>query len=81
MFYLGHSLKGSSDVTLPSLVSEVQAGDVATVVPTNNSSVKIVTSSNDGRTINVWSTRTTNNSITFVGSYSASERKQTGRTP
>ena len=72
LFYLAHGLHDSSSSgPLPSLTQEVQAGDVSIISKPNNSNVKIVTSSDDGRTINVWTTTTSSGIPKFVGSVSA----------
>lgn len=69
VFYLAHGLHDPASVgTLPSLTQELHAGDVTTISNPGNSYVKIVTTSNDGRTINIWGTTTSNSMPTFVGS-------------
>jgi hypothetical protein len=72
VFYLAHGLHdpGSTE-SLPGLTQEIHAGDVATATSGNSSLVKIITSSDDGRVINVWSTTTGNGGVTFKGSYFA----------
>jgi len=72
-FYLAHGLHDPDAVrSIPSLATEVQAGDVATATSGNSSSVKIITSSDDGKVINGWSTSTSSNSgVSFNGSYTA----------
>lgn len=70
VFYLAHGLHDSGS-QVPSLIGEVQAGDVATAVGGGSTSAKIITSSDDGRTIHVWSTSTTGNSVKFLGTFSA----------
>ncbi len=76
IFYLAHGLHGGDSIgSLPSLTTEVQAGDVATATSGNSSSVKIITSSDDGRVINVWSTTTSSSGgVTFKGSYMAEKK-------
>lgn len=74
IFYLAYGLHDSASIgTLPSLTQEVQAGDVSIISKPNNSNVKIVTTSDDGRTLNVWTTTTsiTSSIPKFVGSVSA----------
>ena len=74
IFYLAHGLHDPASVgALPSLAQEVQAGDVATATGAS-ALVKIVTSSDDGKTINVWSTTTGNTGVTFKGSYTAEKK-------
>lgn len=76
VFYLAHGLHDSASVgALPSLTTEVKAGDVATATNGNSSLVKIVTSSDDGKVINVWSTSTSaKGSVKFQGSYTAEKK-------
>ena len=72
VFYLAHGLHDSAPTgALPSLTQELHAGDVTIISKPNNSNVKIITSSDDGRTINVWTTTTSSNIPNFVGSVSA----------
>lgn len=72
VFYLAHGLHDTSPVgAIPSLTQELHAGDVATATSGNSSLVKIITSSDDGKVINVWSTTTGNSNVTFTGSYTA----------
>jgi hypothetical protein len=72
VFYLAHGLHDSDSVdSFPSLTQELRAGDVTTISRPNNSIVKIVTSSDDGRTINVWTTTTSSEIPQFVGTVSA----------
>lgn len=72
VFYLAHGLHDAGSVgSLPSLIQELQAGDVATATSGNSSLMKIITSSDDGRVINVWSTTTNNSDVKFNGSYTA----------
>lgn len=72
IFYLAHSLQGSNPLgTFPGLTQELQAGDVATALSERSGQIKIITSSDDGKTINVWSTSTGSSGITFKGSYKA----------
>ena len=76
VFYLAHGLHDSGSIgALPSLTQEVQAGDVATATSGNSSSVKIITSSDDGKVINVWTTGTSSTTgVNFKGSYSAAKK-------
>lgn len=72
IFYLAHSLQGSNPVgAFPGLTQELHAGDVATAISERFNHVKIITSSDDGKTINVWSTSPGNSAVTFKGSYKA----------
>lgn len=73
LFYLGHGLHNPGENIVPPLTQEVQAGDVATAITPNNSRMKIITSSADGQKINVWSSSSTNNSVTFVGTFPAAK--------
>jgi hypothetical protein len=69
VFYLAHGLHDPDSVgSLPSLTQEVQAGDVSIISKPNNNNLTLVTTSNDGQTINVWSTTTSNSMPKFVGS-------------
>lgn len=71
IFYLAHGLRDPDAIgSLPSLTQELHAGDVATATSGNSSLVKIITSSDDGKVINVWATTTNNGAVTFKGSYS-----------
>ena len=70
IFYLAHGLQDSAPA-LPSLVRELQAGNIATAVGDRSTSTKIITTSDDGRTIHVWSTTATGASARFLGTYSA----------
>lgn len=69
--YFAHGCHDSASDSLPGLTHELHAGDVATAVSENSSSVKIITSSDDGRTINVWTTSKSNSGVTFKGSFTA----------
>jgi hypothetical protein len=69
--YLAHGCHDSSDSSLPGLTHELHAGDVATAVSERSSSIKIITSSDDGRTINLWTTTKSNNFATFQDSFTA----------
>jgi len=60
--------------SLPSLTQEVQAGDVATATSSSAGTVKIITSSDDGKVINVWTTSTGHSGVTFKGSYTAEKK-------
>ena len=72
IFCLAHGLHDPDSVgSLPSLTQELRAGDVATATGDRNKLVKIITSSDDGRTINVWSAHTGSSIVTFLGSYTA----------
>lgn len=75
VFYVADGLHESSSDRLPGIAQQVQAGDVATAVAAGTSRVKIITSSDDGRTINIWSTYTNNNRADFVGSFAAKPAK------
>lgn len=75
LFYLGHGLHDPAGSVLPSLETELHAGDVATASHSGNSSVKIITSSDDGKTINVWSGSTSTSSVRFIGTFPAVKRK------
>ena len=62
IFYLAHGLHNSSSMgSLPSLTQEVQAGDVSIISKPNNSNVKIVTTSEQGNILYVWTATTTSN--------------------
>jgi hypothetical protein len=76
VFYLAHGLHGPTSMgSLPSLTQDVQAGDVATATSPSSPSVKIITSSDDGKVINVWSTSTSSSgAVTFKGSYAAEKK-------
>ena len=76
VFYLAHGLHDSGSVgSIPSLTTEVKAGDVATATSGNSSSVKIITSSDDGKVINVWTTGTSSTTgVNFKGSYTAEKK-------
>ena len=68
VFYLAHGLHDSGSVdSFPSLTQEVQAGDVSTINHQNRSNVKIVTTSDDGQTLYVWSTTTGSDIPKYVG--------------
>lgn len=71
VFYLGHALHGGPAIDLPGLTTRVHAGDVATAVTGGNTAVKVITSSEDGASINVWQTYTTSNSVHFLGTFKA----------
>lgn len=75
VFYLAHGLHDSGSVgSIPSLTHEVQAGDIATATGAS-ALVKIVTSSDDGRVINVWTTSTSSKgAVKFQGSYTAEQK-------
>jgi hypothetical protein len=74
VFYLAHGLHDSGSVgSIPSLTHEVQAGDVSVVSRPNNAVVQIITTSEDGQTINVWNTNTSSSTVTFKGSYKAKQ--------
>jgi hypothetical protein len=74
VFYVGHGLHDPSTSPLPELVSQVHAGDVATAVHENTARMKIITSSDDGRTIHVWTASSTNGSVTFLGTFAARKK-------
>ncbi len=69
IFYLAHGLHDSGSVgSLPSLTQEVQAGDVSIISSTpNNSNVKIITTSEHGNVLYVWSTTTGSGNPKYVG--------------
>lgn len=68
VFYLAHGLHDSaSSLPIPSLTNEVQAGDVSVISKPNNSNVKIVTTSETGHTLYVWSTTTDSDIPKYVG--------------
>ncbi len=73
LFYIGYGLNdsGESLTHLPSLTTELQAGDVATA--NSGGSIKIVTTSDDGRTIRIWKTTHTSNGVHFVGAFAATK--------
>ena len=75
VFYLAHGLHDPAGDAMSGLDSEVHAGDVATVVPNASSMVKIITSTDDGRTINIWTASTSNSRVSFLGSFSAQHAK------
>lgn len=74
LFYLAHGLHDPASIAeLPSLTKEVNADDVTLISKPNNSYIKIVTSSDDGRTINVWSTMVGTGGANYIGSYTAKQ--------
>jgi hypothetical protein len=78
VFYLGHGLHDPSASLLPELETELHAGDVATAINNGNGLglMRIITSSDNGRTIHVWSTTTTSGSaVKFLGSFPAVKGK------
>lgn len=82
VFYLGHGLHDPSASLLPDLQAELQAelqaGDVATAIHNGNGlgRMRIITTSDNGRMIHVWSTTTTSGSaVTFLGSFPAVKGK------
>ncbi len=76
IFYLAHGLHDPGSIgSFPSLTQELHAGDVATATSGNSSSVKIITSSDDGKVINVWTTGTSSTTgVNFKGSYTAEKK-------
>ena len=76
VFYLAHGLHDPASVgSIPSLTQKLHAGDVATATSGNSTAVKIITSSDDGKVINVWSTNTSSSSgVTFGGSFAAEKK-------
>ncbi len=68
LFYLGTSLRQDGVRTIPSLTSEVQAGDVGINNPNSSFSI-IVTSSDDGKLVNVWKLTNGNGAVRFVGTF------------
>jgi|GEM_PF-2655055 hypothetical protein len=71
VFYFAHGLHDPAGEPMSGLIPEVHAGDVATVLPNSSSTVKIITSTNDGRVINIWTASTTNSRVSFLGSFTA----------
>ena len=68
VFYLAHGLHDPASIgSLPSLTQEVQAGDVSIIGKPNNNNLKIVTTSDDGHTLYVWSTTTGSDIPKYVG--------------
>jgi len=68
VFYLAHGLHDAGSIgSIPSLTQDVQAGDVSIISKPNNNNVKIVTSSDDGHTLYVWSTTTGSDIPKYVG--------------
>ena len=69
IFYLAHGLHDPGSVnSLPNLTQDVQAGDVSIISHQNKSNVKIVTTSDGGHTLYVWSTTTGSDIPKYVGS-------------
>jgi len=69
IFYLAHGLHDAGSVdSFPSLTQNVQAGDVSTINHRNKSNVKIVTTSEQGNMLYVWSTTTGSDIPKYVGS-------------
>ena len=69
VFYLAHGLHDSGSInSLPNLTQELQAGDVSIISHQNRSNVKIVTTSDEGHTLYVWSTTTGGDIPKYVGS-------------
>jgi hypothetical protein len=75
VFYFAHGLHDPAGDSMSGLFPEVHAGDVATVVPNSISMVKIITSTDDGRTINIWTASTSNSRVSFLGSFTAQRPK------
>ena len=68
VFYLAHGLHDPSSIgSLPSLTTEVKAGDVSIISKPNNNIVKIVTTSERGDLLYVWSTTTGDDIPKYVG--------------
>lgn len=68
VFYLAHGLHDPASIgSLPSLTQEVQAGDVSIISKPNNNIVKIVTTSERGDLLYVWSTTTGDGIPKYVG--------------
>jgi len=68
IFYLAHGLHDAGSIgALPSLTQEVQAGDVSIISKPNNSNVKIVTTTENGSILYVWSTTTGSGIPKYVG--------------
>lgn len=76
VFYVGHGLHDSAGPLLPDLETQLHAGDVATATHQSSSRMKIVTSSEDGRSIHIWSASTTGDGVSFVGSFPAVKSKR-----
>jgi hypothetical protein len=69
VFYLAHGLHDSGSVeTLPSLAQDVQAGDVSIISSPNNNHVKIITASEHGNMLHVWTTTIGSDIPKYVGS-------------
>ena len=68
VFYLAHGLHDPASVgSIPSLTTEVQAGDVSIISRPNNNHAKIVTTSGDGNMLYVWSTTLGSDIPKYVG--------------
>lgn len=68
VFYLAHGLHESGSVgSLPSLTQEVQAGEVSIISRPNNNHVKIITASEHGNTLYVWTTTVGSDLPKYVG--------------
>ncbi|MFT5323549.1 MAG: hypothetical protein ACI8P0_001399 [Planctomycetaceae bacterium] len=68
VFYLAHGLHDPASIgSIPSLTQELQAGDVSIIGKPNNNILKIVTTSDDGHTLYVWSTTTGSDIPKYVG--------------
>ena len=74
LFYLGHGMHGGSAVEIPDLTSRIEAGDVATANRESTATFKVITTSDDGRTINVWGASTVNHNVHFVGTFPAAHK-------
>ena len=69
LFYLGTSLRQDGDSTIPSLISEAQAGDVG-ISSVSHNVAYIVTSSDNGKLVNVWKLTTNRTGdVIFVGTF------------
>ena len=72
VFYLAHGLHDPASIgSIPSLTQDVQAGDVSIIGKPNNNNLKIVTTSDGGRTLYVWSTTTGSDIPKYVGRVTA----------
>ena len=75
IFYLAHGLHDPASIgSLPSMTQEVQAGDVGVISHQNKSNAKIVTTSEHGNMLYVWSTTTDSGLPKYVGRVQAVSR-------
>ena len=75
VFYFAHGLHDPAGDPISGLVPEVHESEVATVVPNASSMVKTITSTSDGRTINIWTASTSNSRVSFLGSFTTQRPK------